>query len=29
MEHSASDEAEIVGIFITDVAFEIHYNDEK
>lgn len=29
IEHSASDEAEIVGIFITDGAFEIHYNDEK
>jgi len=29
MEHGATDEADVVGIFITDGAFEIHYNDEK
>ncbi len=29
MEHGATDEADMVGIFITDGAFEIHYTDEK
>jgi quercetin dioxygenase-like cupin family protein len=29
MEHGATDEGDMVGIFITDGAFEIHYNDEK
>jgi hypothetical protein len=29
MEHGATDEGDMVGIFITDGVFEIHYNDEK
>jgi quercetin dioxygenase-like cupin family protein len=29
MEHGATDEGDMVGIFITDGAFEIHYKDEE
>ncbi len=29
MEHGATGDADVVGIFITDGAFEIHYEDEK
>jgi len=29
MQHHSTDEGDIVRIFITDGALEIHYNDEK
>jgi len=29
MEHGATDEGDVVGIFITDGAFEINYEDDK
>jgi hypothetical protein len=29
MEHGATDEGDMMGIFITDGAFEIHCTDEK
>ena len=29
MEHGATDDADVVGIFITDGAFEIHYEDDS
>ena len=29
MEHGATDEADVVGIFITDGAFDIYYKDDE
>ena len=29
MKHGATDEGDIVGIFIIDGAFDIHYKDEE